>query len=159
MFFQNKNIILYTHIGGVAGFVEIKIDDGRTNFRIKQDIERNLFLSLVINGDAQVININEFVTNFSLDREIDLESEIFACLVRRTGEKVETVATGAINLNKVKPQDPPIESRAVAEIDSAFKKICSVDGEGNHLCEKCPYREYFFTPQSIENNQKQGEVS
>jgi hypothetical protein len=147
MLFQIKNIILYTPAGEVAGFIEIKTENGKTNFRLKQDISKNLFLSLVINGKPQVINIQNNVTNFVLDKEIDLTNEIFVCLVKQDGDKVTTVATGIINPKKEKPKEKNNESNAIMEIDNAIKKMCAVDENGNGDCEKCPYREYFFTPQ------------
>ena len=138
-----KNVILYAPDGGVAGFVEIKVEHGKTVFRLKQDIERELYLSLVFDGKTKVLPVTDFAVNFEAVGALDLEQEIFVCLVRKTGEKVETVASGAINLGK---KQPVAENKAVVEIDRALKNICSVDEDGKPKCDTCPYREYFFTP-------------
>lgn len=146
MFLQVKNIILYTPDGGVAGFIEVKTEYGKTLFRLKQDIGRGLYLSLAIGGKSKVLPVRDFVTHFAADNTVDLEDEIFACLVRQSGDKVETVASGVINPNRTKP---PAENKAVIEIDRALKKICSVDGNGSPNCENCPYREYFFSKKRV----------
>lgn len=132
-----KNIILYEPNGTVAGFLEIRPRNGKTNLRLKQSFtDRNLMLSLTVSGENKVFKIDGNVCEYTVDGEMELEFEIFACIVRQANGEVDAIASGAINLNKLK---------AVAEIDNIIKKVCTVDEHGNAECDKCPYRDYFFT--------------
>jgi hypothetical protein len=137
--FLIKNIILYDPMGVVTGFVEVCPKNGKTYLRLKQSLgEIGMLLTVVTDGENKVFPIDGAVNEYTVDGEIDLEYEIFACMVKRDGEKVITIAGGAINLNKLK------RAAAVKEIDSVLKKVCSVDDIGRGECDKCPYREYFF---------------
>ncbi|MBO4726057.1 MAG: hypothetical protein J5598_00460 [Clostridia bacterium] len=134
-----KNIILYDHAGAVAGYVEIRALDNGTHLRLKHSLTtKNLMLSLVIDGVNKVLKITGNLTEYRLQTQIDLDYEIFACIVQQTSNAMVSLASGAINLNHLKGQ------QAVQEINHAMKKICSVDAAGHSECNKCPYREYFF---------------
>lgn len=134
-----KNIILYDPLGAVAGFIEIKPAENKTCLRLKQSLnESGLMLSLVIDGVNKIFKIDNPVMEFVLEGVIDLDYEVFACIVKQVGTEMVSLASGAINLNKLKSR------QAIQEIDSAIKNICSVDEHGNGECEKCPYRDYFF---------------
>lgn len=134
-----KNIILYDRTGAVAGYVEIHVLANETRLRLKHAlVAKGLMLSLVIDGVNKVLKITGNLTEYTLPTQIDLDYEIFACIVQQSGQEMISLASGAINLNHLKSQ------QAVQEIDHAMKKICSVDANGHGECEKCPYREYFF---------------
>ena len=134
-----KNIILYDRAGAVAGFVEIRSLEKGTHLRLKHSLtEKGLMLSLVIDGVNKVLKITGNLTEYELQTSIDMDYEIFACIVKQSGKEMVSLASGAINLNHLKGQ------QAVQEVDRAIKKICSVDASGHVECEKCPYREYFF---------------
>ena len=134
-----KNIILYDRTGAVAGYIEIRpLDDG-THLRLKHALTaKGLMLSLVIDGVNKVLKITGNLNEYALQTKVDLDYEIFACIVQQTDQEMISLASGAINLNHLKGK------QAVQEIDNAMKKICSVDAHGHAECEKCPYREYFF---------------
>lgn len=134
-----KNIILYDRMGAVAGFIEIRPKESGTHLRLKHSLTaKGLMLSLVIDGVNKVLKITGNLTEYNLQTTIDLDYEIFACIVQQSGNEMLSLASGAINLNHLKGK------QAVHEIDHAMKKICSVDAQGHGECEKCPYREYFF---------------
>lgn len=134
-----RNIILYDHSGVVAGFIEIRPLENSTHLRLKHSLTtQNLMLSLVIDGVNKVLKVTGNLTEYDLQSQIDLDYEIFACLVQQSGNEMVVLASGAINLNHLK------DKQAVQEIDHAMKKICSVDEHGNGKCDQCPYREYFF---------------
>jgi len=134
-----KNIILYDRTGAVAGFIEIRHLEKGTHLRLKHSLtEKNLMLSMVIDGVNKVLKITGNLTEYELHTQIDLEYEIFACIVQQVGNEMISLASGVINLNRLK------EKQAVQEVDHAIKKICCVDAHGNSECDKCPYREYFF---------------
>lgn len=134
-----KNIILYDRVGAVAGYLEIRALDHGTHLRLKHSLTaKGLMLSLVIDGVNKVLKITGNLTEYNLQTQIDLDYEIFACIVQQIGNEMISLASGAINLNHLKGQ------QAVHEIDHAMKKICSVDASGHGKCEQCPYREYFF---------------
>lgn len=134
-----KNIILYDPAGSVAGFIEIRPLENETHLRLKHSLtEKNLMLSLVIDGVNKVLKITGNLTEYNLQTKVDLDYEIFACIVQQSNQTMISLASGAINLNHLKGK------QAVQEIDHAMKKICSVDAQGHGECEKCPYREYFF---------------
>jgi len=134
-----KNIILYDRTGAVAGFIEIRTLENGTHLRLKHSLTtQGLMLSLVIDGVNKVLKITGNLTEYNLQTKIDLDYEIFACIVQQSGKEMLSLASGAINLNHLKGQ------QAVQEIDAAMKKICSVNAHGHGECEKCPYREYFF---------------
>ena len=135
-----KNIILYDRTGAVAGFIEIRVLENGTHLRLKHSLtDKGLMLSLVIDGVNKVLKITGNLTEYHLQTKIDLDYEIFACIVQQSSNAMVSLASGAINLNHLKGK------QAVQEIDHAMKKICSVDANGHGECEKCPYREYFFT--------------
>ena len=135
-----KNIILYDSLGAVVGFIEIRPLAEQTRFRVKHSLEQSgLMLSLVIDGVNKVLQITGPNSEFDLPGEVDLDYEIFACIVKQVGAEMVSLASGAINLNKLKQRD------AIQEIDHAIKNICSVDEHGNGECNHCPYRDYFFT--------------
>lgn len=134
-----KNIILYDRLGAVAGFIEIRPLTDRTSLRVKQSISQTgLLLSLVVDGVNKVLHLTGPVTELMLNGVIDLDYEVFACLVKQVGKEMVSLASGAINLNKLKSRD------AIQEINTVMKNICSVDANGNGECDKCPYRDYFF---------------
>ncbi len=134
-----KNIILYDRTGAVAGYVEIHSLENGTHLRLKHSITaNNLMLSLVIDGINKVLKVTGNLTEYQLQSKIDLDYEVFACIVQQSDNKMVSLASGAINLNHLKGQ------QVVQEIDSAMKKICSIDAQGKSECDKCPYREYFF---------------
>ena len=134
-----KNIILYDRTGAVAGFIEIRTLENGTHLRLKHSLtEKNLMLSMVIDGVNKVLKITGNLTEYDLRSKIDLDYEIFACIVQQAGNEMISLASGVINLNHLK------EKQAVKEVDHAIKKNCSVDALGNSECDKCPYREYFF---------------
>ncbi|MCQ2381874.1 MAG: hypothetical protein MJ054_01070 [Clostridia bacterium] len=134
-----KNIILYDRTGAVAGYLEIRSLENGTHLRMKHSLTASgLMLSLVIDGVNKVLKVTGNLTEYTLQTKIDLDYEIFACIVQQAGKEMISLASGAINLNHLKGQ------QAVQEIDHAMKKICSVDSNGHGECEKCPYREYFF---------------
>lgn len=134
-----KNIILYDKAGAVAGFIEIRALDNGTHLRLKHSLTaKDLMLSMVIDGVNKVLKITGNLTEYTLRTKIDLEYEVFACIVQQTGSDMISLASGVINLNRLK------EKQAVQEIDHAIKKICSVDAQGHGECDKCPYRDYFF---------------
>ncbi len=134
-----KNIILYDRTGAVAGFIEIRVLENGTHLRLKHSLtDKGLMLSLVIDGVNKVLKITGNLTEYHLQNKIDLDYEIFACIVQQSSNAMVSLASGAINLNHLKGK------QAVQEIDHAMKKICSVDANGHGECEKCPYREYFF---------------
>ncbi len=134
-----KNIILYDRAGAVAGFIEIRPLENGTHLRLKHSLaEKNLMLSMVIDGVNKVLKITGNLTEYNLHTKIDLDYEIFACIVQQLGSEMLSLASGVINLNRLK------EKQAVEEIDHAIKKVCSVDAHGGSECDKCPYREYFF---------------
>jgi len=134
-----KNIILYDKAGAVAGFIEIRALDNGTHLRLKHSLTaKDLMLSMVIDGVNKVLKITGNLTEYTLQTKIDLEYEVFACIVQQTGSDMISLASGVINLNRLK------EKQAVQEIDHAIKKICSVDAQGHGECDKCPYRDYFF---------------
>lgn len=134
-----KNIILYDRTGAVVGYIEIRPTDDGTHLRLKHALTvKGLMLSLVIDGVNKVLKITGNLTEYKLQTKIDLDYEIFACIVQQSGNEMLSLASGAINLNHLKGQ------QAVQEIDYAMKKICSVDAHGHGECEKCPYRDYFF---------------
>ena len=134
-----KNIILYDRAGAVAGYIEIHQVANGTHLRLKHSLTaKGLMLSLVIDGVNKVLKITGNLVEYTLPNQADLDYEIFACIVQQTDQAMVSLASGAINLNHLKGE------QAVAEIDHAMKKICSVDANGHGECEKCPYREYFF---------------
>ncbi len=134
-----KNIILYDRTGAVAGFIEIRTLESGTHLRLKHALSaKGLMLSLVIDGVNKVLKITGNLTEYRLQTKIDLDYEIFACIVQQSGNEMVSLASGAINLNHLKGQ------QEVQEIDLAMKKVCSIDANGHGECEKCPYREYFF---------------
>lgn len=134
-----KNIILYDRAGAVAGYIEIHQVANGTHLRLKHSLTaKGLMLSLVIDGVNKVMKITGNLVEYTLPNQVDLDYEIFACIVQQTDQTMVSLASGAINLNHLKGE------QAVAEIDHAMKKICSVDANGHGECEKCPYREYFF---------------
>ena len=134
-----KNIILYDKAGAVAGFIEIRALDNGTHLRLKHSLTaKDLMLSMVIDGTNKVLKITGNLTEYDLQTKIDLDYEVFACIVQQNGADMISLASGVINLNRLK------EKQAVEEIDHAMKKICSVDAQGHGECEKCPYRDYFF---------------
>lgn len=134
-----KNIILYDRTGAVAGYLEIRALENGTHLRLKHSLTvKGLMLSLVIDGVNKVLKVTGNLTEYTLQTKIDLDYEIFACIVQLSGQEMISLASGAINLNHLKGQ------QAVQEIDHAMRKICSVDASGHGECDKCPYREYFF---------------
>ncbi|MBS7401250.1 MAG: hypothetical protein KIG16_01915 [Eubacteriales bacterium] len=134
-----KNIILYDRAGAVAGYIEIHQVANGTHLRLKHSLTaKGLMLSLVIDGVNKVLKITGNLVEYTLPNQVDLDYEIFACIVQQTDQTMVSLASGAINLNRLKGE------QAVVEIDHAMKKICSVDVNGHGECEKCPYREYFF---------------
>jgi hypothetical protein len=146
MSFLIKNIILYDPSGAVAGFIEIRPEAGKTHLRLKQNTgQQNLYLSLLTDGSTKVFSVTGNTAEFVLGRRINLEHEIFVCLVKRSGSKVTSVASGAVNLDKTKTAH--VKPDAIKEIDAVIKKVCSVDEHGCGECDKCPYREYFFNPE------------
>lgn len=134
-----KNIILYDRAGAVAGFIEIRALNNGTHLRLKHSLTaKDLMLSMVIDGVNKVLKITGNLTEYDLQTKIDLDYEIFACIVQQKGNEMVSLASGVINLNHLK------EKQAVQEIDRAMKKICSVDAQGHGDCNTCPYRDYFF---------------
>lgn len=134
-----KNIILYDKAGAVAGFIEIRALENGTHLRLKHSLTaKDLMLSMVIDGINKILKITGNLTEYNLQSKIDLDYEVFACIVQQNGNEMISLASGVINLNRLK------EKQAVQEIDHAMKKICSVDAYGKGECDKCPYREYFF---------------
>jgi len=134
-----KNIILYDKTGSVAGFIEIRDLNNVTHLRLKHSLNlKDLMLSMVIDGVNKVLKITGNLTEYDLQTRIDLDYEVFACIVQQKGNEMVSLASGVINLNHLK------QKQAVQEIDNAMKKICSVDAQGQGECEKCPYRDYFF---------------
>ncbi len=134
-----KNIILYEPLGAVAGFIEIRPAEDKTHLRLKQSIaEEGLMLSIVIEGKNKVLKIDNSVMEYEINQKINLNYEVFACIVKQVGDEMVSVASGAINLNKIK------QDKSIKQIDSAIRRICSVDDQGNGECETCPYRDYFF---------------
>ena len=134
-----KNIILYDRAGSVAGFVEIRDQEKNTHLRLKHSLTaKDLMLSLVIDGVNKVLKVTGNLTEYDLQNKIDLEYEIFACIVQQRESEMVALASGVINLNHL------TQKNAVQEIDHAMKKICSVDAQGRGECETCPYRDYFF---------------
>ncbi len=134
-----KNIILYDALGSVAGFIEIRPTENKTHLRVKQSLnQRGLLLSLVIDGVNKVLQLTGPVTEFILQGTIDLDYEVFACIVRQVGNEMVSLASGAINLNKLNGRN------AIQEINTVIKNICRVDEQGNGQCDQCPYRDYFF---------------
>ena len=134
-----KNIILYDKAGAVAGFIEIRALENGTHLRLKHSLTaKDLMLSMVIDGTNKILKITGNLTEYNLQSKIDLDYEVFACIVQQNGNEMISLASGVINLNRLK------EKQAVQEIDHAIKKICSVDACGKGECDKCPYREYFF---------------
>ncbi len=134
-----KNIILYDRTGAVAGFIEVRALESGAHLRLKHSLtEKGLMLSMVIDGVNKVLKVTGNLTEYDLRTKIDLDYEIFACIVQQVGNEMVSLASGVINLNHLK------EKQAVQEIDHAMKKICSVDVQGHGECDKCPYREYFF---------------
>ena len=134
-----KNIILYDKAGSVAGFIEIRDLNNVTHLRLKHSLNlKDLMLSMVIDGVNKVLKITGNLTEYDLQTRIDLDYEVFACIVQQKGNEMVSLASGVINLNHLK------QKQAVQEIDNAMKKICSVDAQGQGECEKCPYRDYFF---------------
>lgn len=134
-----KNIILYDALGSVAGFIEIRPLENKTHLRVKQSLnQRGLLLSLVIDGINKVLQLTGPVSEFVLQGQINLDYEVFACIVRQVGNEMVSLASGAINLNKLKSRN------AIQEINTVIKNICSVDEHGKGQCDQCPYRDYFF---------------
>jgi len=134
-----KNIILYDKAGAVAGFIEIRALENGTHLRLKHSLTaKDLMLSMIIDGINKVLKITGNLTEYNLQTKIDLDYEVFACIVQQNGNDMTPLASGVINLNHLK------EKQAVQEIDHAIKKICSVDAQGHGECDKCPYRDYFF---------------
>lgn len=134
-----KNIILYDKAGAVAGFIEIRALEHGTHLRLKHSLTtKDLMLSMVIDGVNKVLKITGNLTEYDLQTKIDLDYEVFACIVQQSGNDMVSLASGVINLNRLK------EKQAVQEIDHAMKKICCVDAQGHGECDKCPYRDYFF---------------
>ncbi|MCQ2382547.1 MAG: hypothetical protein MJ060_01765 [Clostridia bacterium] len=134
-----KNIILYDRTGAVAGYLEIRALENGTHLRLKHSLTvKGLMLSLVIDGVNKVLKVTGNLTEYNLQTKIDLDYEIFACIVQQSSQEMVSLASGAINLNHLRGQ------QAVQEIDHAMRKICSVDASGHGECDKCPYRDYFF---------------
>ena len=98
-----KNIILYDRTGAVVGYIEIRPTDDGTHLRLKHALTvKGLMLSLVIDGVNKVLKITGNLTEYKLQTKIDLDYEIFACIVQQSGNEMLSLASGAINLNHLK---------------------------------------------------------
>ena len=98
-----KNIILYDRAGAVAGFIEIRALDNGTHLRLKHSLTaKDLMLSMVIDGVNKVLKVTGNLTEYDLQTKIDLEYEVFACIVQQNGNDMISLASGVINLNRLK---------------------------------------------------------
>ena len=172
-----KNVILYDPNGHVSGYVELKTGRGGTQVKVKHNLsDRDLLVSVVVGGESHVLTMTDRTGDFDLKDAIDLTREVMICLMRRDGNTVNNLATGVINLAEKKQKAPlatiieetsstPIsrEKAAVAttgyntvaakEVDELLRKVCAVDAEGKGICEKCPYREFFYGENYVADNE------
>jgi len=246
-----KNVILYDQSQNVGGFVELRTGSGVTAVKLRHNLgEQSLLLSVVGGLSNHVFEVTSRDQKFEVANEINLNGEVVVVLAKKDGSKVETVASGAINLThpasflgtpltegntnsyfrksdkqiakktsgqfpsdtegwrdevatgcvelgkssdgivagvvkpmpKQKPPSPAVtppsikgesggrgglsaildetekqpisrksalrerafQTEAAREIDDLLRNVCSVNDAEHGICDKCPYREYFF---------------
>ena len=95
-----KNIILYDPWQQVSGFVELKTgNSGKTQVKVRHNLyDKDLLLSIVAGGESQVFTLPERTSTHEISAAIDMTKEVVACLMQKDGNKVSTLASGAINL-------------------------------------------------------------
>jgi len=108
---------LYDTNQHVSGFVELRTDSGCTAVKIRHNLSQGSSLpvqetlqarELLLSVDAQcafsrnshVLNVNENNQTLQIPEVIDLSREVVICLMGKEGNKVSTLASGAINLTK-----------------------------------------------------------
>jgi len=94
-----KNIILYDQWQHVSGFVELRTAHDGTTVKVKHNlVQKELMLSLTAGGESHVFALSKRSDSFQLPGTIDLAREVVACVIHKDNEKVNTLASGAINL-------------------------------------------------------------
>ena len=97
-----KNIILYDPWHQVSGFIEFKKSQpGKTFLKLRHTFPQSeLVLSVTADGKSHIFAVKSMHENCEIAAGIDLCSEVFACIMHRVGNKVTTLASGAINLTE-----------------------------------------------------------
>jgi len=100
-----KNIILYDNLQRVQGFVEFRKTDQlevqvRHNFTLP-----GLILAITCHGKTHVVNLASDEHYEVLPMDIDpSRDEILASLILREGGNLETLASGIINIQGIRPK-------------------------------------------------------
>jgi len=96
---QIKTVILYDSNQHVSGFVELRTDGGGTAVKLRHNLQAaELLLSVSAGGDNHVLNTSGNNQTLAIPEVIDLSREVVTCVMSKEGNKVSTLASGAINL-------------------------------------------------------------
>jgi len=181
-----KSIILYDGVQNVCGFVELrslKSAYNKTQIKATHNFETSgqIILSLVTPHASFAFTTSGESSTFLVDKALDLESEVFANLMRKVDKDLISLASGVINfaprevIKSVRretappPSPPPPQEivapkqgapteperteldNRVAEIDAVLRSVCMLEEGDRGICEGCPYREHFYEFGSMEN--------
>jgi len=160
-----KSIILYDAVQNVCGFVELRaLRSAYNKTQIKAthnfEVGGQIILSLVTPHASFAFTTSGPSSSFLVDKALDLESEVFANLMRKVDKDLISLASGVINfaprevIKSVKreqkePVSPPPEpitelEDKIAEVDAILKSVCMVEEGERGMCDGCPYREQFY---------------
>ena len=129
-----RGLILYDKDERVVGYVEIRNrEELLTCVKVIHNYEaRGLFLSIHEGGNFHMLEVVRNNQEFELPGEVDLGREVFASLVRKSGEDIFPLASGIINADK--PFEVPL-----TEVDSLLKNLWEMPEEEAEKFSGCLY--------------------
>jgi len=128
-----RGIILYDKDERVVGYVEASNQDFLGRIKLLHNFKYNdLVLSFHTDGNFHMFEPRGINASFTLDKEIDLNTEIFASLVRRQGESIVPLASGILNTG-TKTRE------FVNEVDSLIHTLWHMDEEQAQVFTGCLY--------------------
>jgi len=170
-----KNIILYDSLQRVQGFVELRSTEQITVKLRHNFTEPELLLAITGCGKTHIAKLVGEENHFTLPLPVDIASdEILASLIMRDGGKLETLASGIVNIRSNVRSTPVIttemlpteqtsstvahldapppsrfnqngkDTRAAREVDDLIKKLCTYEDDGIDACVGCEYRKHFY---------------
>ena len=162
-----KSIILYDSLQRVCGFVELRTDKGRTIIRVSHtgEAKSKIIISIATPDASYAFSADSHESNFAVDKEIDLEAEVFVNLMHKVGNDLISLASGVINFSprqviesikkqkesppQPQPKSPPeaLEAplgKGIKEIDAILRGVCMMNDGEKGICNGCPYREHFY---------------
>lgn len=165
-----KNIVLKDRSDTVMGYVELRVENGKTNVRVGHNYsDVNIMLSVSSYSGTNAFPLFENEEEFILNEEINTEREIFAILLKRENGEIMSLASGVVNMEqdkeKIIANDKLWNSEAeqiilhkkeekdegsippphiAKEIDDLLRSVCAENVHDIHNCKDCPYRQQFF---------------